>query len=122
MDSTFGLSTDGEKFFSATKDALDGQTWNMTQIAARHRVFELIKAYKLSALKARYAELRATVMSEDNVACVARNFAGDIPKPLLDADNLVWPDIPNTNTNNVQQIIDWYRIRCAYIDKEIEAM
>lgn len=122
MDCTYGLAFDGAKFFSATKDALDGQTWNMTQIAARHRLFELIKTYKLDALKARYAELRASVMSEDNVAFMFRNFAGGIPKLALDADNRTWPTIPNTNVNNVQQIIDWYRIRCAYIDKEIEAM
>ena len=122
IDSTYGLHMMGTHFFAATSDEPEGQMWNMTQIASFSHIFGLIKTHKLDALKARYTQLRQTVMSEDNVAYMLRNFAGQIPKPLLDEDNRVWPTIPNTNVNNVQQIIDWYRIRCAYIDKEIDAM
>lgn len=122
IDSTYGLHTMGTHFFSVTFTEEEGAQWNMNQLAARNRVFELIKMYKLDALKARYKELRETVMSEDNVSYMFRNFAGSIPKPVLDEDNRVWPTIPNTNVNNVQQVIDWYRLRCQYIDAEVNAM
>lgn len=116
IDSTYGLSWDGTSFGAANR----GCTFDAC--AGNHRVPELIKRYKKDALKARYKELRGSVMSEDNVSCMFRNFAGIIPKHLLDEDNRKWPLIPNTNANSVQQIIDWYRLRCLYIDKEVEMM
>lgn len=120
MDSVFGLHWSGQSFLPATT----GTTFaaSMAKIAENHRLFELIKTYKKDALKARYKELRTGVMSEDNVGMMFRNFAGQIPAPLLDEDNKKWTKIPNTNGNNVQQILDWYRLRVATIDAEIDKM
>jgi hypothetical protein len=116
IDATYGLDWDGKSFLAANAGC------TLAVLADTHRVFELIKTYKKDALKARYQQIRNSVMSEDNVSLMFRNFAGIIPKPLLDEDNRKWTMIPNTNTNNVQQIIDWYRLRCLLIDKEIELM
>lgn len=116
MDSTYGLQWDGKKFLTATKDTL------FTAIAENHRLFELILTHKKTELKQRYNALRSTVLSEDNVATEFRNFAGSIPRPLLDEDNRCWPGIPQTSCNNVQQIIDWYRLRCVACDAEIAAL
>ena len=91
-------------------------------LAAAHRVFQLIRTYKSAELKERYRELRKTVMSEDNVALLFRNFTGAISRPLLDEDNRKWPGIPNTNANSINQILDWYRLRVAAIDAEVENM
>ena len=115
MDSTYGLWWTGEKVLSAK-----GQ-YTFATGSTMHRVFNLIYLYKKDALKARYKKLRNTVMSEDNVALMFRNFAGSIPRPLLEEDNRKWTHIPNTSTNTVQQVIDWYRLRCAEIDAEVDA-
>ena len=116
MDCTFGLYWDGSQWIG-TK-----QWTTFSDVAAKHRLMELIRTHKKTDLVARYEELRAGVLSEDNVAVTFLNFAGQLPRPLLDEDNRKWPTIPNTNVNNVQQIFDWYRRRCIVIDKEIEAL
>ena len=115
LDSTYGLWWDGSHFTSAGG-------CSFADVAASHRVFELIYLYKKDELKARYEQIRASVMSEDNVALAFRNFAGAISRPLLDEDNRKWTGIPNTSTNSVNQILDWYRLRVANTDKEVEAM
>ena len=116
MDAVFGLHWNGETFLPATSGC------TFADLAATHKIPELIIAHKKDALKTRYTALRAGVMSEDNVATTFRNFAGQLPMLLLDEDNRVWPTIPNTNCNNVQQILDWYRLRCAMLDAEVDAM
>lgn len=117
MDSIFGNKFDGKSFFAAQSG---GTTFGF--LKGRHRVAELIMTYKLDELKERYKELRAGVLSEDNVATMFINFAGQIPIAALNEDNLIWPTVPSTNVNNVHQIIDWYRLRVQKIDAEIDAM
>ncbi len=116
MDSTFGLWWNGQKFVCASEEI------TFEDIAKEHILFKLVKTYMKDELKERYRQLRNGVLSEDNVALSFRNFAGKIPRPLLDEDSRIWTTIPNTNTNNADQIIDWYRLRCAAIDAEIENM
>ena len=115
MDSTFGMWWDGTEFTS-----VKGYTVN--DLADRHRVFELIKTYKADELKARYREIIKGALSEDEVITTFMNFAGSIPKGLLDEEVRLWPEIPSTSVNNVTQIIDFYRRRRAYIDPQIEAL
>lgn len=116
MDSTYGLYWAGTHFLTARSGMRFADMKNL------HRVMELIYLYKMDELKACYEELRNGIMSEDNVEMEFRNFYGKIPKALLEADNRRWPKLPNTSANNIQQIADWYRIRCAVIDAEVEAM
>ena len=116
MDSTHGLYYNGEKWLPADHAP------NFVTYAASHRVMELIKTYKKDALKARYAELRETVMSESNIATLFANFCGQIPKPVYMQEAKKWPLIPNTSTNDITQIRDYYRMRVALADKWIETL
>lgn len=116
IDSTFGLAWDGKTF-----DAADsGVTPSIC--AGVHRVFELIKTYKKDALKARYAELRAGALSEDNVALVFNKWAAGIPSPLLVDDVRKWPTIPSSSASNTAQVVSWYERRCKAMDAAIEAL
>lgn len=54
-----------------------------------------------------------------NVQTVVSNFLVDIPKGLLDHEVVLWPKIPGTNTNNMSQIINWYRLKCITMDAEV---
>ena len=116
LDSTFGLYWDGKTWLSADYAP------TFASLATQHRVMELIKTHKKDVLKARYAQLRNTVMSESNIATTFANFAGMIPSPVLMQDAKKWPTIPNTSTNNVSQIRDYYRMRVALADKWIETL
>lgn len=118
MDCTYGLHWDGTKFFRV-REAY-GNRASFGQFCSLHRVFELVKLYKKDALKARYAELRADILSEDNVATQFANFIGLIPQGVYDQECQVWKTLPNTSTNNLSQIRDFYRLKCADLDAEIK--
>lgn len=119
MDSTYGLWWDGSYFIKANSTVL------VDSAADTHRLFKLIKTYKADELKARYDQLvinASGVLSEENVTKTFLDFAGSIPKAILDEEVKVWTTIPSTSTNNVSQILDFYRRRRKYIDPQIEAL
>lgn len=117
MDSIWGNWWDGLSFVSATKD-------NMTSVEdlKSHRLYYLILSRKLAAFKARYAELRAGVLSEGNVEMTLNNLAAGMPLALLNENTKRWPKLRSTAVNNLAQILNWYRLRCAAIDKEVEKL
>lgn len=114
MDCTYGLYFDGMTWLPA------GRSPNFTSYANSHRVMELIKLYKKDELKARYATLRSNIMSESNIATHFANFAGQIPKVVYFEEAQRWPTLPNTATNDISQIRDYYRMRIAIADKWME--
>ena len=116
LDSTFGLWWDGKKFLRENHYPTVGL------YASYHKVMDLIYKYKKDALKARYAQLRAGALSEGAVAEAFCNFVKDIPAVVLSEDVKKWTTIPSSSVNNVAQILNWYRMRVAVIDKEIEQM
>lgn len=115
-DSIYGLKWDGSSILTPST----GTTY--VSYAKIHRLMGLIYTYKTDELKARALELRNGVMSEANVLTEFANFAGSIPSQLLDEDARTWPTIPETSTSNVWQIIEWYRLRMATLDEELESM
>ena len=82
----------------------------------------LIYTYDKVNLKSRYTELRSTVLSESNVALKLSNFMTLIPEGALVADCEKWHYIPSTNVDHFAQIVDWYRLRCQYMDAEVAAL
>ena len=116
MDSVFGNHWTG-KYYTRAAAAPTFKSYANT-----HRLMQLIRTYKRPALKARYAELRKGPMSEENVALTYENFMVDIPRAVLNREVEKWPLIPGTNTNNLAQILDWYRNRVIALDAEIEAL
>jgi hypothetical protein len=116
MDSVFGNYWTGKYYTKATGAP------NFRSYANTHQLMYLIRKYKRPALKARYAELRAGVMSEENVALTYENFMVDIPRAVLNKEVERWPLIPGTTTNNLTQILDWYRLRVIVLDAEIDAL
>ena len=120
MDSTYGLLANGQNFCK-TDEPYDNRA-SIGVFCEKNRAMELVKLYKKDALKARYAELRAGILSEDNVATTFANFIGSIPKALYDKECTIWKSLPSTATNNLAQITDFYRRKCAAIDAEIAAL
>lgn len=114
MDTTYGIEWDGNSFHLASKYP------KMTDY--NHRVMELIQTYKTDKVKARYAELRNTVLSEDNVCLAFSNYVAGIPTPLLVEDVRKWPTIPSSAISNTAQILNWYRMRVLAMDKDIELL
>ena len=116
MDTTYGINWDGASHLSTTKGA------SLTYYTQLHRVMALIKSYKKDKLKARYAELRQGILSEDNVMLAFSNFIGSIPKALFDREVEIWPTLPSTSTCDLNQIVNYFNRRAALTDAEIESL
>lgn len=115
MDSTHGLWWNGQEIMSAINH-VSGKVSSFRQ----NKVFDMIFLYKKEELKARYTELRNSVLSDDNVITTFANFICKIPKGLYDMETELWVDIPGTAVNNLAQIADFYKRRSAFIDNELE--
>lgn len=137
LDKNYLLDTfDGRKWYFAAYD-MDGvlgnvwHGWNYYRadgdctfagFEREHRMMHLIYTYDRARLCTRYRELRNGALSEEAVTYKLMNYAGGIPKANHDYEALRWPGIPGTDTNNVSQILHWYRLRCIALDAEITAL
>lgn len=116
MDSTYGVHWDGRSYLG-----VDSRPTFKTNVID-HKLLIGVKKYLPEKLKARYEQLRATVLSENNVQLVFYNFLGSIPKAIKDKECELWKAIPNTDTNNISQIMENYRLRCKYLDEQMSTL
>ena len=121
MDSTFGLYWNGQSFVSATyrmqedyESMGSGRPGNLLYIRLEKLFYEEIKA--------RYAELRAGVLSYANIVNEFERFMDVIGKDLYAEDLTIYTGIPSGNTNNIQQIRNYTRDRLTYVDTQIEEL
>lgn len=87
-----------------------------------HNLAKLLYTHSRARLKARYKELRGSVLSDENVWHTLTNFVNDIPRAIYNADSEKWVTMPATSTANISTYMDFYRMHCAYLDKEIDAL
>jgi hypothetical protein len=116
MDCVYGNSLRGNSYDMATSRP------TFATIASTHQLMGIIKTYKADALKARWNELRQTVLSEANFQNILWNFAAQIPANVYAYEAVVWPSVPGTTTNNAHQMIDFMRVRLPMLDAEINAL
>ena len=109
LDSTWGNYWDGKSILTAKGTEL----WD---------TYEIMKAlvnYKKEEIKERYTYIKQNIMSEENIMLAFYNYSANIPLALLNKEVEVWTDLPNTLGNNVNQIINWYRLRLQVVDNFI---
>ena len=121
MDSTFGIYWDGKTFVSATyrmqedyESMTNGRQGNLLYIRMEQLFYEEIAA--------RYAELRAGVLSYANIVNEFERFMDVIGKDLYAEDLKIYTKIPSGSTNNIKQIRDYTRDRLAYVDEQIASL
>ena len=115
-DTVYGLTWNGKGFLSP----VGGVTF--AKFAEIHQMMNLIYINKTAELKARAVQLRINIKSEAHVGVVFSNFIAGIPSQVLDEVARTWPTIPSTSASNLAQILNWYRLRRAYLDPLIDAM
>lgn len=114
-DTTYGIDWDGTMNFPTNTNT------TYATIASGHRLFNLIYNYHRAQLKERAIYVRDGLKTEGLVNDTFTSFAAGIPSTLLVEDAKKWPGIPSTNTSNIAQILNWYRLRRKNLDAEIEA-
>ena len=117
LDTTFGVDPYGTTWFETVNDRNQ-----FAEAAAIHRLCHLACKYSTAKFVARYKELRAGVLSDDHVWYELSRFAVDIPENGYRQDREKWPTMPGTSTSNMYQYMEFYRMHCAHLDKEVAAM
>lgn len=112
MDTVFGNHFDGTAYYKSDVSP----TIESYVISG---IMNLIYKYDKEALKARYNKIRETVFSEDNVNYMFYNYLVNIPRALFDQEVKIWTSLPGTETNNINQIMNNFRLRCKVLDKQI---
>lgn len=119
MDSTFGLYWDGSQMLPATysrnsfEDMVNGRLGNLLYL----RLAEVFS----DELSASYIRLINGPMSFANVLDRFERFINIAPESLVAEDyagttgNGACTGIPSVNTNNIQQIRQWYATRIAFV-------
>ena len=126
MDSTFGMYWNGQSFVSATyrmqEDYESGKNTSSNYNGEGNLLYVRLEQIFINEIKARYAELRAGVLSYSNIVNEFERFMDTIGKDLYAEDLTIYTRIPSGNTNNIQQIRNYTRDRLAYVDEQIEAL
>lgn len=115
MDATFGNGVNGDAYMKGTD-----QTF--AYYANMSKLFEVVYKYDTSRLIAQYKNLRKNVLSDAVITNTILNEGAKIPKAVLDYEMKLWPGIPGTNTNNVNQMLQNFCEHIAQCDAEIEAL
>ena len=126
LDTTLGSNTYGTGVYPVKTKRT--QFYEAASGGQKHRLFELIYKYSFDKLKARYWELRNSVLSNENVWYMFNNFVNAIPRAVYNMDAEKWADnwdvylypMPGTTTANVESYMQYYRMHCALLDKEME--
>lgn len=113
MDSTFGLYYDGSKFVS-----------NNYQCPEQYQetnslLWQRLETIFANDIKSRYAELRESVLSVENIISKFTSFMNIIGDQLYAKDLEVYNSIPQGSVNHLQQISDFITDRATYVDAEI---
>ena len=103
MDTVFGNHFDGTAYYKADVSP----TFSYYVVS---KIMNLIYKYDKERLKARYNKIRQTVFSEDNVSYMFYNYLVNIPKALFDEEVKIWNSLPGTQTNNINQILNNFRL------------
>lgn len=115
LDSTFGNWYTGGSFVSADYKCPENyqEPFNL--------LFERIEVNFREELKARYAELRGSVLSFYNMVTHFERFMDVIGLDLYAEDATIY-NIPNAKNKDIKQLRDYIRDRLAYTDAEFAAM
>lgn len=137
VDKNFLLVTfDGVKWYMSAydRDSIHGLNWDATgttrpvsncsfeECAATVKIYELIKNFKADALKARYQQLRANILSESRIVGKFENFAWAIPSTVLAEDVKKYPTIRGSSVNTIDQICRFVRQRLVKVDEWMDEL
>lgn len=113
MDGVFGVSDAGTRI----ADPSDQTLMNYDEEKMGHQLWnKLFKNYP-EEIAARYHELRNGILSDAHVYQLFYEYTLDIPKVVLDEEVKIWKQIPGTQIQTVDQIMNFWKIRCSYNDQ-----
>lgn len=120
MDSTFGIYWNGQSFVAPTYRMQDD--YESVKSGAANKLYVRLEKLFVNEIKARYSQLRADILSYNNIVNTFEPFMDTIGNDLYAEDLTIYSGIPSGSTNNIQQIRNYYRDRVTYVDVQISKL
>ena len=111
LDSTWGLHWNGT--------SLDPYDQNAISFRG-NKLFNRISSSFKEQIKARYKELRATVLRSDVIINKFERFIDEVGKENFDKDQARWTALPSVNLTDEQQLREAIVKRLQAVDKQID--
>lgn len=111
LDTLWGYSWDGMSSLEAEYLDVDGFDWSQFWRKLRQAYPEQIKA--------RYKELRQTVLDYDNMVSCFEDFRSSVPQKCYDADWALWN---NGQVRTFEGTYDYMKNNLAWIDARMETL
>ena len=117
LDLTFGRSPDLSEYLSPVYKGKDTRKGGITfeNLAGTTRLFEQLWKFHKNEIIARYNKLVNGPLSPATVGTLFTNYARHIPKTLKDEEANIWPETPNTDVDNIDQIRWWYKEHTEFL-------
>lgn len=107
LDTVFGLDWTG-----ATIDP--PPTWSLMN----GPFWQKIRAVYLNDIQSRYAELRKSIFTVNNLYHTLRDINSKYSAEMYQAEFDAWVDLPSKNITSLAQILDWATKRLVYLDSK----
>ena len=120
MDSTFGIYWNGQSFVSPTYRMQED--YESCKNGNANKLYVRLEKLFVNEIKARYSQLRADILSYNNIVNTFEPFMDTIGNDLYTEDLTIYTAIPSGSTNNIRQIRNYYRDRVAYVDDQINKL
>ena len=116
LDGTFGNVWNGKSYYDVRSSV------TFSDFSSRNRLMQIIYEHNKTALKERYSALRSSILTDENLSMLVWNYAVNIPRAAYDYEAVRWPTRPGTATNNHEQILRYFNLRCKVLDAEINTL
>lgn len=104
MDATWGLYWDGSRYYNAGMLVPQVNGGRITVGEVNNLLWARMFESFAPEIRARYMELRQSVLSEEHILQRFSDFMSMIPQDVMDAEKLLYPNEPNMDTNDLETI------------------
>lgn len=119
LDLIMGRSPDIDGYLSPVYKGADTRKGGITfeNLAGTTKLFEQLWKFCKNDILNRYSELVKGPLSTAAVGTLFTNYDRHIPRDLKDEETKIWPETPNTDVDNIEQIRWWYREHTDFLEE-----
>ncbi len=123
MDGTFGIRWNGDPWDDNGAQMMPSENNGVVTVQDNYsELWNRLFATFRPEIKARYAQLRETVLSEAHIRYAFSEFMSQIPDVAYASDLEKWPDMPHPEANDLAMINNYMMRRISIVDAFINRL
>lgn len=116
MDTAFGLSFDGTKFYPPDHQLPTKNPDGSISSSTGSLLWDKLLRNYYPEICVRYKNLRETVLQNETVLKRYSDFIASVPSAYFEKELEIWKNIPQHDKNNMDQMSDFLNARSALLD------